>query len=693
MQEKTEKTKKEEGQTVENSAEKSATNAAVNSATNSTTSSAINSTTNLAVHEQEPKDAQGKVVYKKLDKEQLHAAMHGRNAESTKVEATTERQKKCNLSGFAVLEGVTMHGENYDATAVRDPEYIIQVENRKVKPSKLKNFLRYAILLRGMFYFFINLFVVSKHLYRSTEMSIDDRNSSKFNKWMEDKLKINISSTLTFLFLILLITLAFVIFAWVPIILADKIVELNWQWFRINSAVYFIFIALARLFIFIIYIVILSFLPVIKRIMQYLGAQHKTLNCVNADVEVNVKNVAGMSRCFERSTISFLYLTVIACILVLPILDIFLPNMLSGIEIDFVYYLVKLLFQIVALPLTAGIVYELIELFALGKSKVWMIFKWPNYAIQFLTVKEPEEDMIAVAVAAYTTVMDMENGKEVQLTRFIFSRSVRQYLKDLKARFTVKEIDESDAEWLLSIKTDIPRSELAESRTILMPSKIKQLESFVSARLDGKPLWYVLGSTSFYGSEFLVDERVLIPRPETELLVEQAMKIVDKGNKVLDLCTGSGCIAITLAKECRHLNLAVTAADISRDALQLAQKNASLNEANINFVESDMFSNIDGQFDLIVCNPPYIKHDDIEKLQPEVKNYEPILALDGGKSGLDFYRILAQEAHKYLTPNGTLLLECGEGQAEEIVKMLQAFEFKMVTRDLNGIDRFIRAML
>ncbi len=272
-------------------------------------------------------------------------------------------------------------------------------------------------------------------------------------------------------------------------------------------------------------------------------------------------------------------------------------------------------------------------------------------------------------------------------------RLFRQYLKDLKERFALKNIDESDAEWLISIKTDIPRSELIESRAILMPSKIKQLEGFVSARLDGKPLWYVLGSTSFYGSEFLVDERVLIPRPETELLVEQVIKTIDKGNKVLDLCTGSGCIAVTIAKECRHLNLTVTAADISADALQLAQKNANLNGTNITFVESNMFENIQGQFDVIICNPPYIKHEDIAKLQPEIKNYEPILALDGGVTGLDFYRILAQEAHKYLTPNGTLLLECGEGQTEEIVKMLENFEFKIIIRDLNGIDRFIRAML
>lgn len=624
----------------------------------------------------------------------LHHISEDMQEENTIQNKKLKKNKKNRtLSGFAVLEGVTVYEQQYIATAVRDPENIIQIENREVHPKRILTLLKGIFFLRGILYFFINFFIVTKHLYRSTEMSIDDSNNSKFNKWMEDKLKINISSTLTFLFLILLITLAIVVFAWVPIILADKIVELNWQWFHIKSVPYYLFLATIRLIIFLFYILILSLLPTIKRIMQYLGAQHKTINCVKDKNEVTVKNVMHSSRYLENCPINFLYLTVVAGIVVFPILDIFLPNLFINIKSNILIVFLNISLHILAIPILASIVYEPIQLFALSNSKFLLVFKSPNYLMQFLTVKEPDEDMIAVAIAAYKTVKDMTNGKEVQLTKFIFSRSVRQYLKDLKERFALKNIDESDAEWLISIKTDIPRSELIESRAILMPSKIKQLEGFVSARLDGKPLWYVLGSTSFYGSEFLVDERVLIPRPETELLVEQVIKTIDKGNKVLDLCTGSGCIAVTIAKECRHLNLTVTAADISADALQLAQKNANLNGTNITFVESNMFENIQGQFDVIICNPPYIKHEDIAKLQPEIKNYEPILALDGGVTGLDFYRILAQEAHKYLTPNGTLLLECGEGQTEEIVKMLENFEFKIIIRDLNGIDRFIRAML
>ena len=139
-------------------------------------------------------------------------------------EGRPQNSKKSKLNGFSVLEGVTICGEHYYATAVRDPEYRIQIENRRIKPNRFIEFFRYFILLRGIIYFFANLFVVSKHLYRSTEMSIDDSNSGKFNKWMEDKLKINISSTLLFLFLIFLITLAIVVFACVQIILVAKIV-------------------------------------------------------------------------------------------------------------------------------------------------------------------------------------------------------------------------------------------------------------------------------------------------------------------------------------------------------------------------------------------------------------------------------------------------------------------------------------
>ena len=259
--------------------------------------------------------------------------------------------------------------------------------------------------------------------------------------------------------------------------------------------------------------------------------------------------------------------------------------------------------------------------------------------------------------------------------------------------FAEKGIDESDAEWLVSVKTGVARSELANCDAVLVPSKVREMDAVAGERMGGRPLWYILGDTEFYGYKIKVDERVLIPRPETELLAELAIKTVEDGNKVLDLCTGSGCIAIAVRREVKDKEITVTAADISAEALELAKENARANLAEIKFIESDLFEKVRGKFNLIVCNPPYIKSEDLAGLQSEVKDHEPVLALDGGKDGLDFYRRLAAEAPKHLVRGGTLLMECGAGQAQEIVKLFNKFDYTMISRDYNDVERFVRAVL
>lgn len=228
---------------------------------------------------------------------------------------------------------------------------------------------------------------------------------------------------------------------------------------------------------------------------------------------------------------------------------------------------------------------------------------------------------------------------------------------------------------------------------MLVPSVVRDIDAAAGQRLAGKPLWYIIGDTEFYGCKIKVDGRVLIPRPETELLAELAVKTAQEGNKLLDLCTGSGCIAVSVAKQLAGKGVSVTAADISAPALEVAKENAALNGAEVKFVESDLFSAVKGKFDVIVCNPPYVKRGDIPALQREVKDFEPLSALDGGEDGLDFYRRLAAEAPKHLVRGGTLLMECGLGQAQEIVKLFAKFDYTMVSRDLNGVERFVRAVL
>ncbi len=219
--------------------------------------------------------------------------------------------------------------------------------------------------------------------------------------------------------------------------------------------------------------------------------------------------------------------------------------------------------------------------------------------------------------------------------------------------------------------------------------KIEKFLSFVEERKKRKPFQYIINKQNFYGLDFYVDENVLIPRFDTEVLVEKILKDNKDNNfQILDLCTGSGAIAISLKKLGEYKS--VKALDISEKALDIAKKNSSLNETTIDFICSDMFEKINGKFDIIVSNPPYIPSRDIEDLSLEVKDYEPKLALDGLEDGLYFYRIIAKEAKAYLKENGKIYLEIGYNQAKDIREIFKEYNKIEVYKDLAGKDRVVK---
>ena len=187
---------------------------------------------------------------------------------------------------------------------------------------------------------------------------------------------------------------------------------------------------------------------------------------------------------------------------------------------------------------------------------------------------------------------------------------------------------------------------------------------------------------------------MLIPRPETEILVREAVASLREGDAILDLCTGSGAIAIAIACEAaKDKMVSVTATDISEEALEVARSNARLNKASINFIKTDLFNGLRGRYNLITANPPYIKREEISSLQREVRDFEPRIALDGGVDGLDFYRRIAQKVSRYIARGGMLILECGENQAQEIIKIFTSVsrcDYAMVVRDLAGVERVIK---
>ena len=210
-----------------------------------------------------------------------------------------------------------------------------------------------------------------------------------------------------------------------------------------------------------------------------------------------------------------------------------------------------------------------------------------------------------------------------------------------------------------------------------------------------EPLQYIAGRETFMGLDFIVNKDVLIPRPETEILVNEVFRHAGHGIKILDLCTGSGNIAISLAKMIEGAQIIAT--DISVSALDTARKNASIHgvDKQIEFYQGDLFQALPVdkryKFDIIVCNPPYVKRADIDFLQEEVR-CEPHHALDGGIDGLDFYRRLAEAAQDFLAPGGSLFLEMGFDQAQDVANIFnskRAFKIKKIKEDLAGIDRVV----
>ena len=230
----------------------------------------------------------------------------------------------------------------------------------------------------------------------------------------------------------------------------------------------------------------------------------------------------------------------------------------------------------------------------------------------------------------------------------------------------------------------------------------KEKSSFIASvlkrRIDTEPLQYILGKTEFMGLEFRVGPDVFIPRPETEIVVETALNLVHSSKfrvqSVLDLGTGSGCIAISLAKFLPHLN--ITATDISERALEIARQNAIINNVKIKFLCGDLFDNHElrtTNYELIISNPPYIPTQDLATLQPEIK-WEPRIALDGGRDGMDFYRRIIKEIPDFLEKDGFLVLEIGHGQLEplrELFRKSGCLEIIEILKDYSGIDRVLVA--
>ncbi len=245
---------------------------------------------------------------------------------------------------------------------------------------------------------------------------------------------------------------------------------------------------------------------------------------------------------------------------------------------------------------------------------------------------------------------------------------------------------------LLEALTGITRTQYLVGKDSDMPAKkAEALFRAVARRAGHEPLQHILGYAYFYGRKYTVSNDVLVPRFDTECVVEYALQRMPQAAKVLDMCTGSGCIGITVALEKK--GTAVTAADVSDAALKIARKNAADLQADVKFIHSDLFEKIekDTLYDIIISNPPYIPTPVIETLSEEVRAYEPRLALDGKTDGLYFYDRIIREGRAFLKEGGRFVFEIGSDQAGRVTELLEKAGFKRVEcqKDLAGLDRIV----
>lgn len=596
------------------------------------------------------------------------------------------------------MEGVMLKGKTAYATAVRDPEGNIQIESKRVTPpEKQSKFVR-APFVRGVVNFVQSLILGNKVLMRSADVAVEeDEQQSKAEKWLEEKHKVDSSGVMNGITTVISVLLAVVIFIFLPQKLTGKISEwIGWGetptglpllWYNLIEGG-------VRLVVFLAYMMLMSLSKTIRRVYMYHGAEHKTITCVEKNMDLTVENVRTCSRVHDRCGTTFMFIVMFISIIVFSLANYGIAEWLY-VDSKVWNNVIRVVLKVLMLPIVAGISYEILRLLSRSEAKILYIFKWPGLLMQRITTKEPTDDMIECAIAAFRTVKAMDEDETIPEKMFVIGGKMTEILKHTKSRFERAGIDEEEAEWIFALKLDMPKSAIAggEER-ILKRAQVQAIFDVVDERLTGRPLWYIIGDTDFYGYKIQVDERVLIPRRETEELALHAINSAEEGYKILDLCTGSGAIAIAVSKELekRGVEAAVTASDISDGALELARQNAAANEASVHFIKSDLFARIRERYNIIVSNPPYIPSSDVEGLQREVKDYEPRLALDGGEDGLDYYRRIAEDAPKCLARGGIIILEVGDGQATDVAKLFKYAEYTMILKDMADKDRFVKVV-
>lgn len=584
------------------------------------------------------------------------------------------KKNVCPIGGQAVLEGVMMRGKTSYATAVRTSEGNIVVESVRIPEPKKWNKIP---IIRGVLNFLSMMIVGTKILMRSAEVfgeQLEAEQPTKFEKWLSKKMHIDIMTIAMILGVTLGLAMSIGLFFVLPQLVVSGIELLGVSF---PPIVFNLIEGIVRVLIFMLYLIAVRLMKEIKRVFMYHGAEHKVISCYEQGLELTPENAQLQSTKHDRCGTNFIVIVMLVSVIVFSLTGWTAnPNYPQAINV-----LIRVGIRLALLPLVAGVSYEVLKLLAKYDNPIVKVFKAPGLLVQKLTTVEPTIDMLEVAIKAFLTVQKLDASPDAPTEKFIIKKDASKLRADLEGYLSKTEEGNIIAEWIIAEVADVKRSELTLLKYV-NEEQYKKAVEYAKKVAEGNPLQYVLGNTNFFGYPIKVDERALIPRAETELLVEETIKYINQDSKVIDVCTGSGAIAIALSKE---KDIEVTATDISEDALSLAKENALANKAKVTFLRSDMFEGILDKYDVMVINPPYISLEEIKKLSKDVLK-EPYSALYGGEDGLDYYRIIAAKGTQLLNDDGVIIMEIGYAQADAIKEIFEGYNVS-IHKDYNEKDR------
>lgn len=578
--------------------------------------------------------------------------------------------RKCDVGGQAVIEGVMMRGSKGLATAVRTPNGKIKIDIKKTEPITKRYKVLNIPFIRGVFILIDSLIMGIKTLNYSASF-FEEEEESKFEKWLKSKIgDKGANDFIVTITMMISLLLAVGLFVGIPTSIASL-----FKGFGISNILLNLIEATIRIVILISYMYLISKLEDIYRVFQYHGAEHKTIFCYESEQMLTVENVKRFGRLHPRCGTNFLFLTMLVSIILFT---------LTG----WGNFIQRILMRVVLMPIVAGITYELIKWLGKTDSKIGKIIAYPGLKLQELTTKEPDDLQLEVAIEA----LKAAEGIKYMKTIGELLKIGNQILKDANIDTYIL-----DTQLLLGEVLGKDKLYLITSKEIEV-KKIHEIEfmNLVNRRKEKMPIKYILKSSEFMGLDFYVEEGVLIPRSDTEILVEEVLKNIpsDKVFKVCDLCCGSGAIGISIASIKENVQVDLI------DYYPIPEKVTKRNIGNHNlqtratFIKSDLLSeviNLNKKYDILVSNPPYIEDSVIETLMDDVKKYEPHTALAGGEDGMDFYKKIVEESLKVLEEDGILAFEIGHDQGERVKALMadNGYNDINVIKDLAGLDRVV----